>query len=59
MEHFMEIINQLALEHKSDLSFYDIDNFQNARAQMIGEGVSFSILQDPSKYCQYIDKALE
>lgn len=59
MEHFIEIINQLALEHKSDLSFYDIDNFQNARAQMIGEGVSFSILQDPSKYCQYIDKALD
>lgn len=58
MDVFMDLVNQLVLEHKKDLSFYDIDNFIYAQSQMIGESVTQALLPDPTKYCQYIDKII-
>ncbi len=58
MDIFMDLVNQLVLEHKKDLSFYDIDNFIYAQSQMIGESVAQALLPDPTKYCQYIDKII-
>ena len=58
MNTIMDLINQLVLEHKKDLSFYDIDNFIYAQSQLMGESVADAILPDPTKYCQYIDKIL-
>lgn len=59
MEHFVDAMNQFALEHKRDLSFYDIDSFKEAKAQLIGEGVAMAILPDTTKYCQFIDRAID
>lgn len=59
MERFMDLINRLVLEHKSNLSQYDIDNFKSASSQVMHEGVVDALLPDASAYTQYLDKMLD
>lgn len=58
MNHFNHLINEVALFHKRQLSSFDIQNAHSAVAQL-SESVVDNFLPDATKYCGYIDRAME
>lgn len=60
MGDIIDVLNQFILEYNSELTGFDITQFQNATSQLVSEKMMMPspTIVSPSMYCDYIDKVV-